>query len=79
MTREDDDGYAGFDTSDPDDDTTAPCPHCGELIYEDAERCPECGQYLSRDGAPTARKPKWILIGALICLAIVLAWVFLGM
>ena len=24
----------------PDDDETMPCPHCGEPVYDDAERCP---------------------------------------
>lgn len=46
-----------------DDDDTAPCPHCGGPIYDDAERCPRCGNYLSREDAPHARKPWWIILG----------------
>ena len=44
---DEDEGYTSFDTSDPDEETTAECPHCGEMIYDDAERCPECGEYLT--------------------------------
>ena len=25
---------------------TTPCPHCGEDVYENAERCPHCEHYL---------------------------------
>jgi predicted nucleic acid-binding Zn ribbon protein len=66
------------DTSDSDDDCTSPCPHCGELIYDDAERCPECGQYVSREDAPTSRKPLWILIGLVVCALVVVAWLLTG-
>lgn len=73
----DESDYAGFDTSDP-DDATVPCPFCGEEIYEEAQRCAECGRYLSDENAPSQRKPWWIVVGALVCIVIVLAWV-LGM
>ncbi len=73
----DDDDYAGFDTS-ADDDATIPCPHCGEEIYDDAVRCPECGEYLSREDAPASSKPWWIVIGVLVCLAIVILWAIAG-
>jgi endogenous inhibitor of DNA gyrase (YacG/DUF329 family) len=70
--------YAGFDTSAPDDDATAPCPHCGAEIYDDAERCPECGGYVSREEAPPARRPLWVIVGAVICLVIALGWIVGG-
>ena len=54
---------------------TEPCPHCREPVYEDAERCPHCGNYLSLEDAPPARRPLWIILGALICIAIVLKWI----
>jgi hypothetical protein len=76
---EDDEDYAGFDTSDQDGDNTDECPHCGELIYGDAERCQECGEYLSREDAPAERKPAWVIVGVAICLVIVLLWVLGGL
>ena len=72
---EDDDDYAGFDTSEPDEDATLPCPACGAEIYDDAERCPECGHYQSREDQPRAKTPTWIIAGAVICLVIVVLWV----
>jgi len=51
------------DDAPDDDDVTAPCPHCGGSIYDDAERCPRCGNYLSREDAPHDRKPWWIILG----------------
>ena len=53
---------------------TVPCPHCLRPVYEDAERCPGCGRYLSREDAPK-RHPWWLVVGVLVCLAVVLGWV----
>ena len=75
----DESDFSGFDTSDPDEDATAPCPACGAEIYDDAERCPECGHYLSREDAPRAKVPLWIIVGAILCLVIVVWWIFTGM
>ena len=61
--------------ADEDHDETVPCPHCREPVYEDAERCPHCGRYLTREDAPR-RRPWWLAIGVLICLWIVLRWLF---
>jgi predicted nucleic acid-binding Zn ribbon protein len=80
--RDDDAGdeseYAGFDTSDPDDDVTAPCPYCGTDIFEGGERCPRCGEYLSREDAPAAPQRTWIVVGIVICLVIVAIWIMSG-
>ncbi len=62
------------DADDEGGDDTVPCPHCLRPVYEDAERCPACGQYLSREDAP-ARHPWWLVVGVLVCLAVVLRWV----
>jgi hypothetical protein len=43
-------------------------------MYEDAVRCPHCGQYRSREDAPR-RYPWWLVIGVLICLALVSRWI----
>ena len=66
--------YAGFNTAPDDQDSTIPCPHCGEDVYDDAEQCPHCGQYLSEETAPRSARPWWILVGVAICIVIVVAW-----
>jgi hypothetical protein len=53
---------------------TVPCPYCGEEIYEDAVRCPGCGNYLSEEDRPAGRKPWWLIVGVLACLAAMLWW-----
>ena len=73
------DDYAGFETADSDGESTDECPHCGEMIHDDAERCPACGEYLSSEDAPAERKPAWVIAGAVICLVIVLLWIFGGL
>ncbi len=62
------------DEEDRDDDETMPCPHCGESVYDDAERCPECGRYLSPDDI-SHRKPWWVVAGAVVCLAMMTWWI----
>jgi hypothetical protein len=82
MPYRDDDDDADLDDSeypepDPEDEDrveTVPCPYCRRPVYEDAERCPECGNYLSREDVP-ARHPPWLVLGAIVCLLIVLGWV----
>lgn len=64
----------GTDDGDEDDEDTVPCPHCLRPVYEDAECCPGCGHYLSREDAPS-RHPWWLVIGVLVCLAVILGWV----
>jgi hypothetical protein len=72
---EDDEWDEGPD--DDDEDDTIPCPYCKKEIYEGAEQCPHCGQYISEEDAPLM-KPAWIVVGGLICLAIVVYWVWGG-
>ena len=72
--EEDEDDDEDWD-DDSDDESLIECPHCGEEIYEDAQRCPECGQYLSEEDAPPARKPWWIVITAIVCLYLVWRWI----
>jgi uncharacterized paraquat-inducible protein A len=62
-----------------DNDTeTVTCPYCHEEVYEDTVRCPRCENYLSKEDAPPARQPWWIVIGILAVLGIVALWVFRG-
>jgi hypothetical protein len=57
------------------EEPTDPCPYCQRLIPEDAPRCPYCEQYISQEDAPPGRKPWWIILGALACLAVVYFWI----
>ena len=60
---------------DEDYDETIPCPYCGKPVYEDAERCPNCERYITGEDAPPARKPLWIVVGAVAALAVVYMWI----
>jgi hypothetical protein len=59
-------------------DGTVPCPYCGRPVYEDSPRCPHCASYISEEDTPPRRKPWWLIIGALVCLLIVLRWIMGG-
>ena len=74
----DQDEYAGFDTSELDDDAATPCPHCGEEVYEEALRCPACGEYVTERGRIFSRKPVWVLVGVAVSALIVLFWIVSG-
>ena len=63
------------DSPDEDDEPMMACPHCKKQIHEDSQRCPFCEQYISREDAPPARKPWWIIIGVLVCLYVVYRWI----
>jgi hypothetical protein len=75
--NEDHDRLSPQEYPEPDESSadTAPCPHCRALIYDDSERCPACGEYLS---ASDERKPWWMVVGVLVCLAVALGWVLYG-
>jgi hypothetical protein len=60
------------------EDDTIPCPYCGRAIYEDAPACPHCGNYISDEDAPPGQKPWWLIVGALVCLAILVLWALKG-
>jgi predicted nucleic acid-binding Zn ribbon protein len=63
------------DDGQDDGDTTIPCPYCRRPIYEDSQRCPHCGNFISEEDAPAARKPWWIIVGALLALYAVYRWI----
>lgn len=69
----DDDGDSVDDSA---DDATVPCPYCRREILEDSPRCPYCEQYISAEDTTPARKPLWVIVAALICLGMVLWWLF---
>jgi hypothetical protein len=64
------------DPSDMDDESdgaeTEPCPYCRRPVYEQVEACPHCGNFISREDAPPRRFPLWVVISAVVCIAIVL-------
>jgi hypothetical protein len=67
------------DLPDEDNDSTIPCPYCDRPIHEESERCPFCERYISEeddDEVVPARKPWWIIIGAMIALYVVYRWIF---
>jgi hypothetical protein len=57
-------------------DATVPCPYCGQEMYEDSPRCPHCGQYISAEDAPQRHMPWWIILGVVLCLCVILLWIF---
>lgn len=88
--NDDDDIYGGYDSDDEfetiDDDfdagdpeVTIECPYCGEEMYDDAEQCPHCGQYLSAEDAPREGKPAWIIVVILLCIAMMLLGMIVGL
>jgi hypothetical protein len=71
---EDDKSEEG-DSGDDDEEATVPCPYCDKPIHEDSERCPYCEKYISAEDAPPARKPVWIVIGAIVALIVIYRWI----
>lgn len=71
----DEDFDADADYGDDDEEPTLPCPYCRAEIHEDAQRCSHCGEYISEeDIRPTARKPWWIIVGALAVMYLIYRW-----
>jgi predicted nucleic acid-binding Zn ribbon protein len=62
------------DSWNDEEEATFPCPYCKHPIHEESQRCPHCGNYISEEDAPPARKPWWIIVGALLVLYVVYRW-----
>lgn len=71
----DDDADASADS---DAEPTVPCPYCREEILEDAPRCPACGNFISAEDHAGTGKPAWVIVTALICLAMAIWWAFVS-
>ena len=69
---DDDDAFDG----EADDEPTVPCPSCGREILEDSPRCPYCERYLSSEDHIATTRPAWVVVTALLCLVVALAWAF---
>lgn len=61
---------------DDDQPPTVPCPYCRQEILEDSPRCPACGRYISAEDVAAAKKPTWVILTTLLCLAVAIWWVF---
>ena len=74
------DDMSGVDGED--EEPTVPCPYCRKEIFEDTPRCPYCERYVSsedRQGRASERQPAWVIVTALVCLAMALAWALGGL
>lgn len=71
-----DDDFDDYDVEDDDEEPTVPCPYCRREVHEDAQRCPHCERYISREDAPPSRKPLWIIATAILCLYLMLRWIW---
>lgn len=70
---DDEDDDSG-DVESSEDDSTSACPHCGKAVYDDAEQCPACGEYLSQEDAAATPRKWWVVVTAVICLVLAIAW-----
>lgn len=57
-----------------DEEPTVPCPHCRQEMLEDSPRCPHCERYISAEDHAAPGRPAWVVITAVLCLAMALAW-----
>ena len=76
---ESDEGDAEFEAGEDDEEATIPCPYCRRQIHEESQRCPYCGNYLSSEDAPAKHRPRWFVVGFLLCSLIVLLWILQGL
>jgi DNA-directed RNA polymerase subunit RPC12/RpoP len=61
------------------DDSTehvAPCPSCGEQVYDDAERCPYCGDWIIDRARPGGLRTLWLFAAVLALVAMLVIVVF---
>ena len=50
------------------------CPNCGKKIYAQAEFCTHCREYVVEKEVAN-RKPIWFIVGAILCICIILFWI----
>lgn len=63
-------------SEDDDGEPTIPCPYCHREMLEDSPRCPHCERYISAEDHAGPRRPTWVILTAIVCLAAALWWVF---
>ena len=69
-----DDDSDGWEGDDSDEEPTVPCPYCRREILEDSPWCPSCDRYISAEEMHAPTRPTWVIITALVCLAIAVWW-----
>jgi hypothetical protein len=67
------------DDSDSGSEPTVPCPACGAEMFEDSPRCPVCGEYVSAGGSQAGSRPLWVVVTAVICLAMAVWMALVGL
>jgi hypothetical protein len=69
---DDEDAWAD-DEDELDDNDSAKCPECGQLVYSVADKCPNCGYWLTdadrRAMWSGESKPLWLRVTAWVVLA----------
>lgn len=81
-----DDDSGDFDDSDAEwkddddsgDEPTVPCPYCRRELLEDSPWCPSCDRYITDEEFRRAGRPMWVVVTAMVCLAIALWWAFVS-
>ena len=59
-----------------DEEPTVFCPYCRREMLEDSPCCPHCERYISAEDHAATTRPAWVVITAVVCLAMALAWAF---
>ncbi len=48
------------------------CPFCRRFVYDGADVCPGCHSFLGGSDDPTPRRPAWVVVALVLCLAAML-------
>jgi hypothetical protein len=78
MTRwsaPDDDHDDAWDDDSSDNEPTILCPYCRQEMLEILPQCPHCARYLSEEDRPSTPRPWWVMLGAVLALAVACWWV----
>jgi hypothetical protein len=78
----DDEDWCDEDDDASDEEESASCPECGGTVYSFSDKCPKCGYWLTdadrRAVYPSASKPLWLRITAVVVLLAFLASLLLA-
>lgn len=58
-----------YDNSDDWEDSYVKCPHCGEMMLEDAEYCPYCDRWMTQEETRPGKLSPWAVVVVLILIA----------
>ncbi len=54
-----------------------PCPFCRTPVWDDADICPKCGMFIGLEDE-TGGRTWWFRATVLLCLGVVLFWIWAG-